>query len=560
MPQIPYPGSGGGTVRGNQGEARQCYNVAMHLSVLVVHGGGEPRSMEQDELDPRVGSETAVEPMEDTEEVNVCDLDSTKVIRPRKYLELEERSKIIETLKVATNVFAWCQGDMTVIRPHVITHVLNITLDMLSVQRKRRPLDPVKADALEKVVDKMLTNGLIRNVYYSEWLANPVLVPKLNGTWRVCIAFTDPNKASPKDCFPLPRIDQMVDATSGFKLLSFMDAYSGYNQIKMHVADQEYNLAECFEVVWRYGMKLNPKKCIFGVKSGKFMGFIVSQRGIEANPKKIQALLNMPSPKKHKDVQSLTGKIAALSRFISQSTDKCILFFNILKKCQKFEWSEECEEAFKKLKEHMAKTPVLSEPVHGEDLLLYLVVFENDVSAALVREEDKTLLPGHPIKVLTNHPLWQVLKKPKASGRLLKWAMELSQFDIHYVPRISIKGQALADFITECNETEASSNTPTPRMSAWKVFVDGASNENGSRAVSPDGLRLQATLCFVFPAYNNEVEYEALIVGLRLAKVVGATRVEVFSDSKLVVNQVSGEYQTCGEKMVAYVAIVRELL
>ncbi|XP_030479418.2 uncharacterized protein LOC115696668 [Cannabis sativa] len=222
----------------------------------------------------------------------------------------------------------------------------------------------------------------------------------------------------------------------------------------------------------------------------------------------------------------------------------------------------------------MAKPPILSKPVLGKDLLLYLAVSENAVSAALVWEEEKTQHPvyyvrkrmigaemrypvieklvfcllmasrklrpyfqAHPIKVLTNHLLQQVLQKPEASGRLLKWAMDLlSQFDIHYIPRTSIKGQALADFIAECNEEEASANVPTPQTPAWKVFLDRASNENGSGAG------------------------EALISGLRLAKVVGATRVEVFSDSQLVVNQVSGEYQTPGEKMDAYVAIVRELL
>ncbi|XP_030478051.1 uncharacterized protein LOC115695098 [Cannabis sativa] len=223
----------------------------------------------------------------------------------------------------------------------------------------------------------------------------------------------------------------------------------------------------------------------------------------------------------------------------------------------------------------MAKPLILSEPVHGEDLLLYLAVSENAVSAALVREEEKVQHPvyyinkrmigaeiryplieklvffllmasrklrpyfqAHPIKVLTNHLLRQVLQKPEASGRLLKWAMELSQFNIHYIPRTSIKGQALADFIIECNKAEASANVPIPQTPAWKVFVDGASNKNGSKAgitmISQNGLRLQVTLRFEFPASNNEAEYESLIAGLKLAKTVGATRVEVFSDSQLV--------------------------
>ncbi|XP_060962172.1 uncharacterized protein LOC133032297 [Cannabis sativa] len=226
-----------GTVKGNQGEARQCYNVAAHLPVLMVREIIEPEMAEEDELDPRVGSEKIVETMEDVEKVSVCDLDPTKVLRIGKSLEPEEKEKIIKTLRAATDVFAWCQEDMTGISPHVVTHVLNVNPDMPPVQQKRRPLDLVKAEALEKEVGKLLTSGMIRDVYYPEWLANPVLVPKPNGTWRVCIDFTDLNKACPKDCFPLPRIDKMVDATSGFKLLSFMDAYTGYNQIKMHIAD-----------------------------------------------------------------------------------------------------------------------------------------------------------------------------------------------------------------------------------------------------------------------------------------------------------------------------------
>uniref|UniRef100_A0A803Q2Y2 Reverse transcriptase/retrotransposon-derived protein RNase H-like domain-containing protein n=1 Tax=Cannabis sativa TaxID=3483 RepID=A0A803Q2Y2_CANSA len=124
------------------------------------------------------------------------------------------------------------------------------------------------------------------------------------------------------------------------------------------------------------------KEVYFWRKSGKFLEFIVNQRGIEANPEKNQASLDNLSPKKHKDVQSLTGKIATFSHFISKSTNKYILFINILKKSQKFEWTEECKEAFKKLKEHMAKPPVFSKPVQGEDLYLYLAVSENVVSVA----------------------------------------------------------------------------------------------------------------------------------------------------------------------------------
>ena len=229
-------------------------------------------------------------------------------------------------------------------------------------------------------------------MYYPEWLANVVLVKKANEKWRMCVDFTDLNKACPKDSFPLSRIDQIVDSTAGHKLLTFMDAFSGYNQIKMAEEDQEKtafitsqglycykvmpfglknagatyqrlvnkmfsqqigrnmevyvddmlvknkeelthldDLKETFSTLKKYQMKLNPSKCVFGVVSGKFLGFMVSQRGIEVNLEKVRAIINMASPKTVKDVQKLTGRIVALNRFVSRATDKCLPFFKTLK-------------------------------------------------------------------------------------------------------------------------------------------------------------------------------------------------------------------------------------
>ena len=195
--------------------------------------------------------------------------------------------------------------------------------------------------------------------------------------------FTDLNKACPKDSYPLPRVDVLVDSTARHQLLSFMDAFSGYNQIRMCEADQEKtsfvtsqglfcykvmpfglknagatyqrlmnkmfarqigrnvqvyvddmlvksrreedhlaDLKEMFDTLCSFNMKLNPEKCAFGVTAGKFLGFMVSQRGIEANPDKIWAIMEMTPPRNVKEVQSLNGKIAALNRFVSRATDK----------------------------------------------------------------------------------------------------------------------------------------------------------------------------------------------------------------------------------------------
>ena len=121
----------------------------------------------------------------------------------------------------------------------VIEHKLNVDLEKKPVQQKRWAFAPERNQAITDEVAKLLTIGFVREVYYPEWLANVIIVKKANGKWRMCVNFTDLNKACPKDCFPLPRIDQLVDSTAGHKLLTFMDAFSGYNQIKMAEEDQE---------------------------------------------------------------------------------------------------------------------------------------------------------------------------------------------------------------------------------------------------------------------------------------------------------------------------------
>ena len=138
-------------------------------------------------------------------------------------------------------------------------------------------------------------------------------------------------------------------------------------------------------------MKLNPSKCVFGVSLGKFLRFMVSQRGIEANPEKVKAILEMSSPKTVKEVQSLTGRVAALNRFVSKATDKCLRFFKTLKKV--FAWTEECETMFQELKHYLSNPPLLSPSKEGEDLLLYLTVSLTAVSAALIRVENRLQLP-----------------------------------------------------------------------------------------------------------------------------------------------------------------------
>ncbi|KAL5565982.1 hypothetical protein UlMin_029146 [Ulmus minor] len=289
----------------------------------------------------------------------------------------------------------------------------------------------------------------------------------------------------------------------------------------------------------------------------------------------------MEPPQKIKEVQKLTGRIAALNRFISRATDRCKPFFQALRKRKYFIWTADCEQSFQDLKSYLGKHPLLSKPHEGDSLILYLAVSKRDVNSALVREEDgvqwpiyytsKSLLDvetrypeieklalalmvaarklrpyfqAHTIIIPTKFPLKQVFQKPEASGRLAKWSIELGEFDIQFKPRTAIKGQALVDFIDEFTYTpEMSKKLMTQTQnSQWKLYIDGSSTETSSGAgiilVSPDGVKLSCAVRFKFKATNNQAEYEAL----------------------LLVSQVNSEFQAKGEKMASYLEKAKEAM
>nr|XP_023906600.1 uncharacterized protein LOC112018320 [Quercus suber] len=323
------------------------------------------------------------------------------------------------------------------------------------------------------------------------------------------------------------------------------------------------DLRVVFEVLRRHKLRLNAEKCAFGVGSRKFLGYLISVRGIEVNPDQIEAVKRLKPPSNPKEVQILTGMLAALNRFISKFADRCRPFYQLLKKWTGFRWSEECDEAFAELKNYLARAPMLTAPELGEDLFMYLAVSEHAVSAVLLRDRgiqrpvyyiSETLVDAetrylpleklvlalihatrklphyfqaHTVHVLTEYPLQSLLKRSDFTGRIAKWGTRLGSFDIRYRPRSSVKGQVLAHFIAEFSPKEKGEMVCRLETRPWKV------------------------------ASNNEAEYEAFLAGLRAASSLGAREIELYSDSRLVVNQVQGSFEARDPRMKAYLEQAR---
>ena len=177
------------------------------------------------------------EPTEALVDISLDESNLERCTKIGRALEGKIKEDLIQFLKKNIDVFAWSHEHMTGIDPSVITHRLNVCPSFKPIRQKKRVFAPERDNAVKDEVQKLMVAKFIGEVYYPDWLANVVMVKKANGKWRMCADFTDLNKACPKDSYPLPRIDQLVDSTAGHKLLSFMNAFSGYNQIRMDKAD-----------------------------------------------------------------------------------------------------------------------------------------------------------------------------------------------------------------------------------------------------------------------------------------------------------------------------------
>ncbi|GKD46014.1 reverse transcriptase domain-containing protein, partial [Tanacetum coccineum] len=399
-------------------------------------------------------------------------------------LSTECRHALIHTLRKNVDIFAWTPADMTGIPRAITEHSLDTYPHIEPKVQKKRSLAPDRRKVVTDEVNEWLKAGIVRRVRYPTWVANPVLVKKVDGSWRMCIDFKDLNKACPKDLYPLPEIDWKIESLMGFQYKCFLDAYKGYHQIQMTKKDEEKtafhteegvfcytkmpfglknagatyqrlvdsafkeqigvnleayvddmvikskteqdiikDIEQTFSTLRRINMKLNPKKCSFAMKEGKFLGYVVTSEGIRANPEKAKAVMDMPSPKTLKQMQ----------------------------------WTEAAEAAFLEMKKLVSELPTLTTPKKGETLMMYLAAANEAVSAVLLTKRNGRQIPihyvsrylqgaetnyapmeklalalvhaarrlrgyfqAHPIKVITDRPTGKVLNNSGALGRLAK--------------------------------------------------------------------------------------------------------------------------------------------
>ncbi|KAG7594099.1 Zinc finger CCHC-type [Arabidopsis thaliana x Arabidopsis arenosa] len=456
--------------------------------------------------------------------------------RPERCVEIgsdlteEIKVELIKFLKENINTFAWSAEDLPGVSIDVICHELNVDPSFKPIKQKRRKLGRDRADAVNAEVEKLLKIGSISEARYPDWLANPVVVKKKNSKWRVCVDFTDLNKACPKDSFSLPHIDRLVEATAGNKLLSFMDAFAGYNQILMHPDDREKTAFITDRGIYCY--KVMP----FGLKNaGATYQRLVNRMFSEQLGKTMEVFIDdmlVKSLEENDHIAHLRDCFRQLNKHnMKLNPAKC---------------------RFAELKKYLANPPVLAKPVLGEPLFLYIAVSDTAVSGVIVREDRGEQKPifyvsqtftdaetrypqteklalavvmsarklrpyfqSHSIVVMAPISLRAILHSPSQSGRLAKWAVELMPEKIHPMP--------------------SGSSTLTVHPQTEKTF------------------RLN------FDATNNVVEYEALIAGLKLAWGLKINRLRAFCDSQLVANQFNGEYAARDERMEANLALTQDL-
>uniref|UniRef100_A0A2N9F0S4 Uncharacterized protein n=1 Tax=Fagus sylvatica TaxID=28930 RepID=A0A2N9F0S4_FAGSY len=548
--------------------------------------------------------------IEELEIINLAEeREEPKEVKIGTRFTAEQREAFITLLREFCEIFAWSYQDMPGLDTDIVVHKIPLKPECKPVKQALRRMKPEIILKIKEEVEKQLKAGFLST-----------------------------------DNFPLPHMDTLVNNTTTNAIFSFMDRFSGYNQIKMVEEDKsktafvthwgtfmydvmpfglknaratyqramvtlfhdmihheievyvDYMIAKSrttqdhltdlrklFQCLKKYQLRLNLNKCAFGVTFGKLLGFIVSGRGIEIDPAKLTATYEP--------------------------------LFKLLRKDVKIKWTKDCQKAFDMIKEYLLNPPILVPPTPGRPLILYLTIQEASMGYML-GQQDETGRKEQAIYYLSKKftrpetrymlvektccalawaskklrqymlyyttwlisrmdPIKYIFEKPSLTGKIARWQVLLSEFDILFVARKVIKEQAIADYLADYPSEQLElmdSEFPDEDVMAvnegshcrWKLYFDGAANaiESGIGAVlvSPKGQQTPIAVKLGFDFTNNMTEYEACIVGLQAALEFGAHELEIFGDSLLIVTQTNGEWQARDPKLILYQRYISQLV
>ncbi|GKD97385.1 reverse transcriptase domain-containing protein [Tanacetum coccineum] len=329
-----------------------------------------------------------------------------------------------------------------------------------------------------------------------------MLVRNVDDTWRMCIEFKNVNSTCPKDYYPLPKIDLKIESTQlGRNLEAYMD-----DMVIKNNTEQEMlmDIVKTLDNLWKVKMKLNLNKCSFGVKEGKLLGYMVTLKGIRANPKKTKAVEDMQSPSTLKEMQSLSGILAALNRFLYRSVVRALPFFETLKNITKenkddYRWTKEAECAFQEMKKRII------------ELLTLTILF---------RKRSYTFTLPHP-KMQQVESFW-----PNTKGSRHQSVMSVRPY--------------------VCYTCHGDGVSSLKGVGVGLVLID------------PTVVEYTYNIRLNFPSTNNEAKYEALLAGLRITRKIKVRAWKVKVDSKLVACHLNGEFVASIKGMTKYLTKAKE--
>eukprot|EP00253_Pinus_taeda_P012698 PITA_12698 len=401
------------------------------------------------EEDPLKETHDQTIPVTSVANSKIVEIEPGKTLKINANLTSEQEEKLIQLLRKYKEAFAWDYPDMKGIDPQICTHHIYIEKDARPVYQPQRRLNPHLKEVVKAELQKLLDVNFIYPISDSKWVSPLVVVPKKNGKWRICVDYRELNKATQKDHFPLPFIDQVLDTLAGKKFFSFLDGFSGYNQIQISPEDQDKTTFTCPWGTFAYrvlpfglcnapatfqrailsifvdlineGLEVymddfiayrddfNPalhtlekvlqcciatrlclshEKCYMMMTKGLILGHYISAAGIQVDPAKIQIILLIPTPTTQTEVHSFLAFTGYYRRFIEHFSH-IVAPMSALTENVDFLWTEKCERAFQDLKKLVSTAPVLRGPNWDLSFQISLDASDTTIGAVLGQEEDK---------------------------------------------------------------------------------------------------------------------------------------------------------------------------